>query len=76
MNASLAKAVVVGPLPNGRFLCRSAEGRDLVCHVGGDMRMKVVRLLAGDEVTIEPSPYDPGKGRIVGRVEARRSQES
>jgi translation initiation factor IF-1 len=55
-------------LPNARFLCRAEDGGDVVCHVAGEMRMKVVRLLPGDAVEIEPSPLDPSKGRIVGRA--------
>jgi translation initiation factor IF-1 len=59
--------VVSDTLPNQRFLCQ-AEGRAVTCHVAGEMRMKVVRLLPGDGVLIEPSPVDPSKGRIVGRA--------
>ncbi|MHC4340804.1 MAG: translation initiation factor IF-1 [Planctomycetota bacterium] len=61
-------AVVSEALPNARFLCRTDEGSQITCHVGGDMRMKVVRLLPGDGVLVEPSPVDPSKGRIVGKA--------
>ncbi|MGH7162783.1 MAG: translation initiation factor IF-1 [Planctomycetota bacterium] len=69
-------AVVAESLPNARFLCRAPDGREVLCHVSGEMRLRVVRLLPGDEVTVEPSPYDPGKGRIVARAETARRQES
>ena len=61
-------AVVSEALPNARFVCRTDEGGEITCHVGGDMRMKVVRLLPGDGVVVEPSPLDPSKGRIVGKA--------
>ena len=65
---SVLAGVVREPLPNARFLCRAEDGSELTCHVSGDMRMKVVRLLPGDGVMIEPSPVDPSKGRIVGKA--------
>jgi translation initiation factor IF-1 len=64
-------AVVRETLPNARFLCRAEDGREVTCHVSGEMRWKVVRLLPGDEVVIEPSPRDPSLGRIVGRAGRR-----
>ena len=60
----LLRAHVSETLPNARFLCRAEDGS----HVAGDMRMKVVRLLPGDVVEIEPSPLDPSKGRILGKA--------
>jgi len=60
--------VVEETLPNARFRCRDRDGREVTCHVSGEMRMKVVRLLPGDGVMIEPSPVDPSKGRIVGKA--------
>ena len=67
------QAVVSDTLPNARFLCRAVDGSEVTCHVAGDMRMKVVRLLPGDGVMIEPSPLDPSKGRIVGRAGSKGS---
>jgi translation initiation factor IF-1 len=64
---SAVPAVVFETRPNARFLCRAADGREVLCHVAGEMRLKTVRLLPGDEVVVELSPRDPGKGRIVGR---------
>jgi len=55
-------------LPNARYLCRTEDGSELTCHVSGDMRMKVVRILPGDGVVVEASPLDPSKGRIVGKA--------
>ena len=67
MSGRADRAVVVEVLPNARFRCRTSEGADVLCHVSGDMRMKVVRLLCGDEVAVERSPFDPSLGRIVGK---------
>ena len=61
-------AVVSEMLSNARFRCRTADGSEVTCHVAGDMRMKVVRILPGDGVVIEASPLDPSKGRIVGKA--------
>ena len=69
MSASLdVYGIVLGSLPNARYLCRTADGREVTCHVGGDMRMKVVRVLPGEGVVLELSPLDPSKGRIVGKT--------
>jgi translation initiation factor IF-1 len=62
------KATVSEALPNARFRCRTEDGSEMTCHVGGEMRMKVVRLLPGDGVVVEPSPLDPSKGRILGKA--------
>jgi translation initiation factor IF-1 len=67
-SSSVVQGVVSATLPNARFLCRAADGSEVTCHVAGDMRMKVVRLLPGEGVMIEPSPLDPSKGRIVGKA--------
>jgi len=67
------QAVVAEVLPNARFLCRAEDGSRVLCHVSGDARMKVVRLLPGEGVLIEPSPFDPGKGRILGKAERQGS---
>ena len=62
------RGTVLEAMPNARYLCRAEDGRDIVCHVGGDMRMKVVRVLPGEGVVLELSPLDPSKGRIVGKT--------
>jgi translation initiation factor IF-1 len=67
------EAVVLESLPNARFRCRRGDGSEVTCHVGGRMRLKVVRVLPGDLVVIEPSPLDPSKGRIVGKGRSQAS---
>ncbi|MHC4549202.1 MAG: translation initiation factor IF-1 [Planctomycetota bacterium] len=69
----MVQGVVAATLPNARFLCKAADGREVTCHVSGEGRMKVVRLLPGDGVIIEPSPLDPSKGRIVGKARRQGS---
>ena len=44
-SSSVVQGVVSATLPNARFLCRAADGSEVTCHVAGEMRMKVVRLL-------------------------------
>jgi len=70
------QGIVLDSLPNARYLCRTANGREVVCHVGGDMRMKVVRVLPGEGVVIELSPLDPSKGRIVGKTGSSEADSS
>jgi translation initiation factor IF-1 len=67
VSAAQVEAVVLETLPNSRFRCRAGDGTEVTCHVGGRMRLKVVRVLPGEVVVIEPSPLDPTKGRIVGK---------
>ena len=77
MSASLdVHGIVLESLPNARYLCRTADGREVTCHVGGDMRMKVVRVLPGEGVVLELSPLDPSKGRIVGKTGSVQTQAS
>ena len=74
MTAAPFPGVVTEILPNARFRCEADGGREVLCHVSGEMRLRVVRILPGDQVTIEASPFDPSKGRIVAKAEAPRRQ--
>ncbi|NDD27187.1 MAG: translation initiation factor IF-1 [Proteobacteria bacterium] len=58
---------VVETLPNGMYALQMADGRRVVAHVSGRLRMGFSRLLAGDRVQVELTPYDLGRGRIVDR---------
>jgi translation initiation factor IF-1 len=62
-------------LPNTRFRCEIEGGHEVLCHVSGRMRRHRIRMLPGDIVTIEVSPYDLTKGRIVYRGPMRRPGE-
>lgn len=58
-------ATVIAALPNGMFRIKMPDGRQMVAHAALDLRKAFTRLIAGDEVQIEVSPFDPGKARIV-----------
>ncbi len=60
-------AKVVEALPNAVFRVKLENGHELMAHVSGKMRMHYIRILPGDTVTVEVSPYDLSKGRIVYR---------
>jgi translation initiation factor IF-1 len=66
------EAVVTESLPNARFRARLESGHQIMAHVSGKMRMHYIRILPGDKITVEMSPYDLTKGRIVYRGERRR----
>lgn len=59
--------VVVEPLPNAMFRVRLENNHEILCHISGKMRMFYIRILAGDRVRVELSPYDLTRGRIVYR---------
>lgn len=61
------EAVVREALPNAVFRVQLENGHLVTAHVSGKMRMHFIRILPGDRVTVELSPYDLSKGRIVYR---------
>ncbi len=61
------QAVVKEALPNALFRVELEDGHEVLAHVSGKMRMRFITILPGDGVTIEMSPYDLTKGRIVWR---------
>jgi len=61
------QAKVVESKPNAVFLVELENGHRLTAHASGKMRMHYIRILPGDTVTVEISPYDLTKGRIVYR---------
>jgi translation initiation factor IF-1 len=61
------EAVVKDALPNAMFRVELENGHTVMAHVSGKMRMHFIKILPGDTVTIEMSPYDLTKGRIVYR---------
>jgi translation initiation factor IF-1 len=61
------EGVVKESLPNARFRVALETGHIVLCHVSGKMRMNFIRILPGDKVQVEISPYDLDKGRIVYR---------
>ena len=61
------EAKVVEALPNAMFRVELENGHQILAHVSGKMRMHFIRILPGDTVTVEMSPYDLTRGRIVLR---------
>ncbi|GJQ57510.1 MAG: translation initiation factor IF-1 [Candidatus Scalindua sp.] len=61
------EAIVKESLPNAMFRVKLENGHEVLAHVSGKMRMHFIRILPGDKVTIEMSPYDLSKGRIIYR---------
>lgn len=58
---------VLETLPNAMFRVELASGHKVLAHVSGKMRMNFIRILPGDTVTLELSPYDLSRGRITRR---------
>lgn len=58
---------VLETLPNAMFRVELQNGHVIIAHVSGKMRMHFIRILSGDKVTVEMSPYDLSKGRIIMR---------
>lgn len=61
------EAKVRESLPNARFKVVLANGHEILAHISGKIRQHYIRILPGDKVTIEMSPYDLTRGRIVYR---------
>jgi translation initiation factor IF-1 len=61
------RGVVEEMLPSAMFKVRLENGHEILAHLSGKMRMHKIRLLPGDEVKVELTPYDLTKGRIVYR---------
>jgi len=59
---------VVEPLPNAMFRVELENGHKVLAHISGKMRMHFIKILPGDQVTVELSPYDLTRGRITYRV--------
>lgn len=58
---------VIETLPNAMFRVELPNGHKVLAHVSGKMRMNFIRILPGDSVTLELSPYDLSRGRIIRR---------
>ena len=66
-DAIVVDGVVVKALPNAMFHVEIEGGHLVLAHVSGKMRMHYIKLLPGDKVAVELSPYDLTKGRIISR---------
>ena len=61
------EGVVTEVMPNAMFKVKLENGHVILAHISGKLRMNFIRILAGDRVTLEMSPYDLTKGRIIWR---------
>ncbi len=62
------QGTVVEPLPNAMFRVELENGHRVLAHISGKMRMHFIKILPGDKVTVELSPYDLTRGRITYRM--------
>ena len=68
------QAIVKEALPNAMFRVELENGHRILAHISGKMRMHYIRILPGDTITVEMSPYDLSRGRIVYRGDRKRRQ--
>lgn len=62
------EGIVEEALPNANFKVKLSNGHEILAHVSGKLRMNYIRIVPGDKVTVEMSPYDLTKGRITWRA--------
>lgn len=62
------EGTVIEPLPNAMFRVELDNGHRVLAHISGKMRMHYIKILPGDRVTVELSPYDLTRGRIIYRA--------
>ena len=62
------QGTVLEALPNATFKVKLESGHEIMAHISGKLRMNFIRILPGDKVTIELSPYDLTRGRITWRA--------
>ena len=67
------KGVVINSLPNTTFEVKLENGHIIKAHISGRMRKHYIRILTGDQVTVEMTPYDLTRGRIIYREAGRKA---
>ena len=65
------EGTVIETFPNAMFQVELENGHRILAHISGKLRMNFIRILPGDKVTVELSPYDLNRGRITWRGKAR-----
>ncbi|MEA3344830.1 MAG: translation initiation factor IF-1 [Chloroflexota bacterium] len=71
-----AVGTVVKALPNTRFVVELENGHEVLAHISGKMRQSYIRVLLGDTVLVEITPYDLSRGRIIYRYKAGQRPQS
>lgn len=59
--------IIVEALSNAMFRVQLENGHEIIAHISGKMRMNYIKILPGDKISVEMSPYDLSKGRIIYR---------
>ncbi|MBM3283914.1 translation initiation factor IF-1 [Candidatus Gottesmanbacteria bacterium] len=59
---------VIESLPNTMFRVKLQDGQIILCHLAGRLRINYIRIMPGDKVKVETTPYDPKRGRIIFRM--------
>lgn len=67
---------VLEPLPNAMFRVELENGHVILGHISGKMRMHYIKILPGDKVKVEMTPYDLTKGRITFRLDEKKKEEN
>ena len=62
------EGTILEALPNAQFKVELSNGHQILAHISGKLRMNYIRILPGDKVTVEMSPYDLTRGRITWRT--------
>jgi translation initiation factor IF-1 len=66
------EGTIIEPLPNAMFRVELDNGHRVLAHISGKMRMHFIKILPGDRVTVELSPYDLSRGRVTFRSKSRK----
>ena len=69
------EGTIIEPLPNAMFRVELDNGHRLLAHISGKMRMHFIKILPGDRVTIELSPYDLNRGRVTFRAKTAKKKK-
>mgnify|MGYP001774430108 CR=1 FL=1 len=68
MEKEIVKGRIIEALPELSFKVRLENGREILAYLSGKMRVNFIKVIPGDEVMVEISPYDKNKGRIIKRL--------
>jgi len=68
------EGTILEPLPNAMFRVELENGHKVLAHISGKMRMHYIKILPGDKVTVELSPYDLSRGRVIFRGKGKKAK--
>ncbi|WP_041278396.1 translation initiation factor IF-1 [Desulfotalea psychrophila] len=69
------EGTIIEPLPNAMFRVELDNGHKVLAHISGKMRMHFIKILPGDRVTVELSPYDLTRGRVTFRTKNTKKKK-